>query len=250
MVTRTINSVVRESLIDCKLTLHFYVEFLLMALNEMRRLAVHHKMSMKQVSLTINGYNRVALPEDMLYLVDISIKNGERLLPAVRDRNLNLLYNFDESGEKIPFPPGASEESPETIIVDFLDDYYYDLNRYGFGGYFGLSSPQDRTFNVDYQNGEIVFSNQFNKDEVVLTYATNPASTSSANLIREEFVDVLKAHMKHKYYASNQFPQVKIDEAWQMYKIAKRNMKSLIYPVTRADLIYQVRRGIHGSTKM
>jgi len=250
MVTRTINSIVRETLIDCKLTLHFYVEFLLIALNEMRRLSVHHKMSVKQVELSINGYNRVPIPDDMLYMVDLSIKSGERLLPAVRDRNLNRLYNFDDQGNKIPFPEAVSEEGPETILVDFLDDYYYDLNRFGFGGYFGLNTPQDRTFNVDYQNGEIVFSNNFHRDTVVLTYATNPVSPTTANLVREEFVDVLKSKMKHSYYQMNQFPQVKIDEAKDDYVNAKRNMRALIYPTTRADLVYQIRRGIHGSLKL
>lgn len=250
MQTKTLDSLVRETLESLGLTTHFYVDLLMYGLQELQRLHVHHQSNVKQVRLTINGYNRVPIPSDCLYILDISIMNGERILSAARDRNLNRMYNFDSDGNKIAFPDPAEESDENFSLVDFIDDYFDDRNRYGFGGFFGIKNPQEKVFNVDYQNSEIIFSNEFEDDEVVITYASDPVSQSTISLVRFEFWEVIRRFMRKefmirdKYY--NQYDKEKEDDE---YRKAKRNMKALVYPVSEADLMYSIRRGIHGSIK-
>lgn len=250
MVTKTVDSIVREALDEEGLSIHYYADFLLDILTELQRLAIHHKMGAKQQTLTINGYNRVKLPEDFTYLLDLSIKQGERLLPARRDRSLNKLYNFDDQGNKIPFPEADNADEENFVIVNYIDDFYYDYNRYGFGGFFGLSAPQDRSFNVDLTNGEIVFSNQFNRDTIVITYAVDPVSCSSCNLVTSEYVDVLKSYGIKKHRERSKFyNQYEKQVAERDYLNRKRQMRALIYPVSRATLVHAFRRGYHAAPK-
>lgn len=250
MQTKTMDSLVRETLNELGLSMHFYVDLLLHGLQELQRLHAHHEVSTKQVRLTINGYNRVAIPSDCLYLVDISIINGERVLPAVRDRKLNRMYNFDAQGNKIAFPDPSDDSDENYSIVDLIQDNFIERNRYGFGGFFGIKSPQDKVFNVDYQNGEIIFSNQFDEDQVVITYAADPVAASTISLVRFEFWDVIRSAMKMNFMKTDKYyNQYEKDNARMEYQNRKRNMRSLIYPVNEADLMYAVRRGIHGSIK-
>lgn len=246
--TKTIDSIVREELVNQGLSMHWYVDFLLPALSELQELAVRHKMSAKQIQLTINSYNRVSIPDDCIYVIDVSVKEKERILPAVRDHKLNLLYNTDGSGNKIPHPD--STEGDSITISDILNDYYLDSNRYSSSGWYGFVSPEDNTFNIDYENSEIVFSNDFDYEAVVLTYAADPASTTAANLVRHEFVPLIKARIRRDYMNREQgFAGYMRQRSDIEYKTEKRNMKSLVYPMTKADFIYAIRKGIHGSTK-
>lgn len=185
-----------------------------------------------------------------MYIIDLSIIDQERILPAVRDRKLNKLYNFDANGNKIKYPDSGSELESSFDVVNFLDDYFLDYNRYGFGGFFGVNTPQDKTFNVDYINKEIVFSNNFEEDEIVLTYASDPVACSSCNLVRYEFWDVIRKHAKAKFMQLDKYyNQYEKEKAEFEYKLAKKNMRSLIYPISQADLIYSTRRGIHAGIK-
>ena len=250
MVTKTINSMVRESLLEEGLTLHSYVGFLLHGIAELQRLSLHHGYSAKQSLLTINSYNRVSIPSDAGMIIDISIKDGERLLPAVRDTSLNLMYNTDDLGNKIPFP-SSGDGIDDLVISEFIDDYYRDHSRFGFGGFYGLTAPQDKTFNIDYENSEIVFSNGFDHETIVLTYAVDASSSGTAStLVRMEFVDTIKSFMKWKYLENNKrSTNYQIEAAREQYVNRKRNMKALVYPVSKADMAFQIRKGIHGSTK-
>jgi hypothetical protein len=247
MDNRTVDSLVRETLMEEGLSIHFYAKLLLPALSELQRLAIRHKMSIKQQTLTINSYQRVAIPTDAIYVFDISIKSGERLVPAVRDNSISKQYNYNDAGEKISFP---TANNPAFPLVVENDSYFYDRNNYGYGGWFGLNAPMDKTFTIDFENSEIVFSNSFDGDEIVITYTADPASTTSANLVRHEFCDVVKAAAKLKYReASGIHNNYEIEQARNEYINYKMVMKALNKPVSKADLIYRIRRGIHAGTK-
>lgn len=230
------------------LSIHFYVKLLMPALSETQRLALLHKMSIKQQTLNVNSYQRVTIPADAIHIFDVSLKSGERVIPAVRDMSLNQQYNLDEDDNEIPFPDAQNPSFP--LIYD-SESYFYDRNLYGYGGWFGLHSPMDKTFTIDFENGEIIFSNRFDEDdEVVITYTADPASTTTANVIRYEFVDTVKAAMVLKYReTSGIHNQYDIEQARADYQNKKRVAKALNKPVSKADLIYQTRRGIHAGVK-
>ena len=239
-----------EAIVELGLTTHFYVDLLLHGIQELQRLAVHHKVGAKQIELTINSYNRVKIPDDCLQVIDISIQEGERLLKVPSDSKLNKLYNTDDQGNKIPFPDPATEDDVQLDFLSFFQDYFYDYNRFGRGGYFGLNAPEDKFYNIDYENGEIVFSNDFREDSIVLTYATDPSQCTSCNLVRFEFWDVIRTYMIKKFKEHDKYyNQYEKESAKMDYINRKRSMKSLIYPVNLADFIVQVRRGIHSGIK-
>ena len=247
MQTRTLDSLVRETLMEEGLSIHFYVKLLLPALNEMQRLSMLHKMSIKQQTLTINSYQRVSIPTDAIHIFDVSVKDGEKLIPAVRNENINQLYDFDSDGSKIRYP--ESSDPPFPIIYE-SESYFYDRNIYGYGGWFGLNAPLDKGFTIDFQNSEIVFSNNWNAEQVVITYTADPVSTSSANLVRYEFCDTIKSFIKLRYReASGIHNQYEIEAARMEYQNNKRNMKALNKPVSKADLLYNIRRGLHAGPK-
>ena len=250
MQPKTLDSLVREAIQEEGLTIHYYVDFLLHASQEAQRLSAHHKMSAKQVELTINDYNRVKIPDEAMSLISVSIRSGERLLPVPYDKNLNKLYNTDDQGNKIPFPDPSEEADDNFVVVNYLDDYFYDYHRYGAGGFFGLEAPQDNYFNVDYENKEIVFSNDFTKDSVVLTYAVDVITCTTCTLIRFEFWDVIRSYMVKMFHKKNKLSTIyEKQDSDNDYKMRKAQMRTMIYPVGRADFISSIRRGIHGGIK-
>jgi hypothetical protein len=215
-------------------------------LSEYRTISIHHGISAKQQTLYVNGYNRVKIPEDATLALGVYIKEGERILPLVKDRSLNNLYNFDESGSKIPHPDAINSD---IVSHENSEEYLYRYGTTSFGGFFGLNASQDRAMNIDYENGEIVFSNQFDKDVVVITYEVNNISCTSANLVRYEFIDVLKSKAKLEMLPFIGSTAYELLEAKTSYKNAKRNMRALLEGLSKADFIAAIRKGIHGSTK-
>jgi hypothetical protein len=248
MKTKSINTIVRESLLDNNLPLHFYTRFLHHALRIVDELSMDFDLgNVKIIELDITSYNRAILPSDFVDYVDVSVKSGERLLPLERERNLNKKYNYDEAGNKIPY---ISEERYNDLDLNLLIGGK-TVNQHGelSGRMYGRERRATLTFDIDKINSELVFSNTTELSKITLTYISTAVSKSSANAITPYAVDVVVKYIQ-MMSAKAQGAKIGLYQMFkQDYENAHRVFRARMNSMDYADIIGALRRGIHGSLK-
>lgn len=253
--TKTLDNLVRETLMEAGLTLHFYLKYLHFMIRELNRLSNQFSFFSKRTELQVNSYNRIAIPSGARSIIDVSIRNGERLQSLFEDRSIDTMYYADgagkfalEGGESVlPFPDAA----------EFSNGYlqYYDRNGNLISStpdtpWYGLSQGEDKAFTIDYNNNELVFTNVFNENDVIIiTYESAPVSTTAANTVHYMFVETLKTAAHYNNLKFSGQPEYRIERAHRDYKNAKRVLQDHLEPFSYADLMQSFRKGLHMGLK-
>jgi len=251
MKTKSLNIIVRDALLDNGLPLHYYTRYLHHALRITDELSMDYNMgNIKMVKLNLTSYQRAVLPNDFIDLVDVSAKQGERLLPLERDRTLNKMYNYDESGSRIPYP------SDTTLNYDSEFNYNLisggnNLNTRGelIGRYYGKQRKPLLMYDIDTINSEIVFSNTTTFTEITLVYISSAVSKSSANLVTPYATDVITKYvqMKATQVDGGRIGMLQIYK--QDFENARRIFRARMNSMDYAEMVGLIRKGIHGSLK-
>ena len=125
MKTITLNHIVRNSLIEAQLPLHYYVRFLHYGIRQLEELNYDNPLNVKRAALTVTSYQRAVLPSDCVDVIEVYLKYGEHVLPMSQDPNLNTTQKYDSSGNKIAY------DNPSTTTYDTLL-VFNATNPYGF----------------------------------------------------------------------------------------------------------------------
>lgn len=252
MKTKTIDTIVRESLLDKGLPLHFYTRHLHHALRIYDELALDFPMgNVKTIELSITSYNRAVLPSDYIDFVSVNAKNGERLVGLERVRNLNKQYNYDDSGNKIPYPtatPIGIYEEMSTLLLS--GGRTVNFRGEQTGRLYGRTRKPQLIFDIDEVNQEIVFGNMIEGlTKVTLIYITSGASTSIANTVTPYATDVIIKYIDWMALKAMGGRLGDIQLAEQAYHNAKRILRSRLHGMDRAEILGAIRNGIHGTIK-
>lgn len=255
MKTKSINTIVREALLDNGLPLHYYTRYLHHALRILDELSMDFDLgNVKSTTLAVTSYNRAILPNDFIDVVDVAAKHGERLLPLERMRSLNKNYNRDEAGNKIPYP--------STDMVNYDSEFNYNLisgsnnmNTRGemIGRFYGKQYKPLLAFDIDTVNSEIVFNNTMPLEEITLTYITSAVSKSTANLVTPYATDVITKYIQMMAFqaegGNSKYLISKMQLNKQDFQNAKRVFRARMNSMDAAEMVGAIRRGIHGSIK-
>lgn len=251
MKTKSLNIIVRDALLDNGLPLHYYTRYLHHALRITDELSMDSNMgNVKMVKLNLTSYQRAVLPSDFIDLVDVSAKQGERLLPLERDRTLNKMYNYDDSGNRIPYP------SDTTLNYDSEFNYNLitggnNLNTRGelIGRYYGKQRKPLLMYDIDTINSEIVFSNTTTFTEITLVYISSAVSKSSANLVTPYATDVITKYVQMKAAQADGGRIGMLQIYKQDFENARRIFRARMNSMDYAEVVGLIRKGIHGSLK-
>ena len=251
MKTKSLNIIVRDTLLDSGLPLHYYTRYLHHGLRILDELSLDFNMgNIKTISLSVTDYQRSVLPTDYVDLIDVSAKHGERLLPLERERNLNKKYNYDTSGNKIAYPASTSINYDSEINYNLISGVN-NMNSRGelIGRYYGRMRAAKLTYDIDEDNQEIVFSNEMLLTEVTLTYITSAVSKSAANVVNPYATDVITKYIVMMAAKAEGATMGKYQLAKQDYENARRIFRARLNSMDYAELLGAIRRGIIGSLK-
>lgn len=251
MKTKTLNAIVRESLLDDGLPLHYYTRYLHHGLRIFDELSLDFPVgNIKMVELDVTSYQRAILPADFVDFIDVSAKHGERLLPMERERNLNKMYNYDDQGGKAAWPVSNSINYDAEINYSLISGTN-NINTRGelVGRYYGRKRAAKLTFDIDEVNQEIVFSNEMVLEKITLVYMTTAASSSSANVVTPYATDVITKYITLKAIKAGGGRVGSAQMAQQDYENAHRVFRARMNSTDYATMIGVLRNGIIGSLK-
>jgi uncharacterized protein (UPF0333 family) len=251
MKTKSLNIIVRDALLDSGLPLHYYTRYLHHGLRILDELSLDFNMgNIKTATLAVTDYQRAVLPSDYIDMIDVSAKHGERLLPLERERNLNKKYNYDSSGNKIPYPTATSINYDSEINYNLISGVN-NMNSRGelIGRYYGRMRAAKLTYDIDETNQEIVFGNEMLLTEITLTYITSAVSKSAANVVNPYATDVITKYIVMMAAKAEGATLGKSQLAKQDYDNSRRVFRARLNSMDYAELLGAIRRGIIGSLK-
>tara|TARA_A100001201_G_scaffold101606_1_gene87243 strand:+ start:4305 stop:5063 length:759 start_codon:yes stop_codon:yes gene_type:complete len=251
MKTRTLDHIVRNTLLDLQLPLHYYVRFLHYGIRCLEELNYDIPINVKITKLDVTSYQRAILPSDFVDVVDVSAKYGEHLLQLSLDPELNTSYNYEEgTTNKIKFPDPAPVSFDNELIYSTVNNFgQYNEVGENIGRHYGLAADQKQSYNIDKINGELVFDNALSVSEVTVTYVSDGITTSSANTVTPYAEDTINKYIKYQRSLNSNASANKIGLLKQEFVLAKKKLKSRLNALSFADILRSIRRGIHGSIK-
>lgn len=253
MRTKTLDGVVRNVLLERGLPLHYYTRHLHHAINQLEELAMDIELvPIKSIKLTVNSYMRVSLTgiTDLDDIVDVSAEFGEKILPMERDFNLNKLYNLDDQNNKIPYPDGVDLNFDSELNYNLLAGTN-NMNTSGelVGRVYGKQRTAHLIYDLDRANNEIVFANTMTLEDVVVTYLSTGASYTSANTVHPYAVSTIKAYVTMMALKAEGASANAINAELINFQNKRRVLRARMNPMTYADFLGSLRRGLHASLK-
>ncbi len=250
MKTITLDHIVRNSLLEAQLPLHYYVRFLHYGIRQLEELNYDNPINVKRSALTVTSYKRAVLPSDCVDVVEVYLKYGEHVLPLSQDPNLNTTQKYDANGNKIAYSD-PSTTTYDTLLVFNATSPYGFTNDHGehTGRHYGSIPTQKQSYVLDYANSELVFDNAVDVTEITITYVSNGVSTSAANVVHPYAQDTIEKYIHYCRFKNSRSALNKVALAKQEYINAKRKLKSRLNAITYADVLRIMRQGVHGSIK-
>lgn len=259
----TLDTIVRNTLMDMGYPLHYYVRFLHYATRCLEEINYDFNFgktssllsnasvaNIKVKNIDVTSYNRAILPSDAVDVISVDARFEEHVLPLRFDPSLNVVQNFDANGNKIAY----SEQDEITFIQESMysiNSAFSHINENGefVGRFFGHVPKQDQSYNIDRGVGELVLNNNLKVTTLVVSYVTDGVTTSEANVVHPYAQDVISKYIKVQKYANGRQDYSKLGFAKQEYNNAKRKLRARLSNLSYADILASIRRGIHGSIK-
>lgn len=202
-------------------------------------------------TVTVTGgtnANRVAIPDDCQYVAGLYIGYGERKRTMVRDSTISIKYNTD-GNNTIAYPD--AEYALNTAYVNTDDDgRYFDYDLTNYGGMYGVAQEDDKNYNIDPINSEIIISNNCStSDRYTLVYVPVAVSDSVANVVEYLYADTIKEYAKLQRLKQNRAYSHEVQLQQRRYNAVKKVMRAQRWPITKALAIKSVQKGMHAGPK-
>lgn len=235
MTYTSLDKIVRSVLIQKRLPLHYYLEFLKHAADALRELSFDSLMIINSVELTVDHTGYLAdLPCDYVDWTKVGIKQGQFVQPVTQRDSINRLHNYNTTGDVINFGDQNSVNMdfpfwPGYWMFQNIDDLGENLGRlYGYNT--GIANDG---FKIIPERGQIQLTESFNESTIVLEYISNGQTSDNATQIDPYAQSAIEAYVNWK-----RSPNADIDrspEGMSFYN-RRRQLRSRMNGVTPWDI--------------
>lgn len=248
MIFSNIDAIVRRTLLEKGLPLHYYLEFLVHGTSGVRELSFDTLQIINTLQLPVNNYNSVDLPDDCVDVIALNIAYGNRLIPVPQNDSLSPLRYHDDTGV---FQPPTTSLSPDQTFLGFQGGiiWYWNINDYGepTGRYFGASGASDvNGYKVIKERRQIQLTQSFTSDTVVLMYLSDGQRADNASQIDVQAHACIQAYINWK-----RSPNADIKDSPQArtFYNEKRLLRARLNTLTATDIIHILRKSYTATIK-
>lgn len=247
----TLDSIVREYLIEASEPEHKYFKALQFAISGLREL--HYDVIGVPVikNLTVNSDSTVDLPADYVSYVRLGVTNLDGTFhPLGINRNIALNRNLNDCGI-LEQRPNVDTDGDTYFIPGYQYTASHFRNGENVGRYYGYGGGQNRFgyFNIDTTNNQIQLS-LFEGDTITIEYISDPLRADEEYNVHPFAVETLKAWIRWKMVSSNpnrplQAGMIEKKEFTRNIKITRARFKSF----SVEDMLEAFRKGNKAAPK-
>jgi hypothetical protein len=189
MVTVSLDSIVRQTLMKKGYPMHYYIQFIVYARECLRELTYDDLQCFNEKLIPINSNNAFQIPNDYVDYVTVGIPFGQGVRPLVEDKKMTSLSNYDSDLNVIPYSTDTTVDTSSILPYNGLslgNWYTTHFNSYGenIGRFFGSRGGYVDTFKVIPSKNEIQLNEALTGfDYAYVKYLSNGADSGSSTTI-------------------------------------------------------------------
>lgn len=235
----TLDIIVRRSLLEKGLPIHFYSEYLFHQAAAIRELAKKTLKIVNAANLPVNEYNSIDLPGDFKDDVSVCIPVSGLLQPIPKRDSINpIRVHNTTTGEFESYSDNINFNNNELNLFGINTSYfwYYNINEYGeaTGGYFGANGGAYRNgYKVIKERRQIQLTGTFTSKSVVLLYVSNGQSVDNASQVDWDAHAAIQAYSDWK---SSLNASIKDSPEARTYYNEERKLVGNLSSLTLTDL--------------
>jgi len=249
MLFSSVDALVKRSLLEKGLPIHYYLESLLHTTAAIRELSFDSLQIVNTLSLPINEYNAIDLPGDFVDDVGLSLGTGTILRQLHRNDAINPLRYHDSTAAYVAPPSPSADINGQTFYGLRGLTWFWNINEYGepTGRYFGARGASDRDgYKVIRERRQIQLSNSVGCDTAVLVYISDGQSIDNATQVDVLAYSTIQAYRNWK--SSRNADNERSPEALGFYN-QKRHLRARKDEISVTDIIQIVRRSYTAAMK-
>jgi len=249
MTYANLDMIVRRSLLEKGYPIHYYAEYMLHAASCIRQLTTDTLKIINSVTLPINNYYAVDLPDDFVDDIALSIPVGNFLKPVPKNDSITPLRITDPAtGQYIPYKD-RTKGQPETVFgINPSWLWYWNVNDYGepTGRFYGASGGERANgYKVVKERRQIQLTETFTGESVVLLYISDGQSVDNATQVDMLAFSCIQAYIDWKtsknaamresyeartYFSERRLLRAKLNDLTSMdiKNIARRNYMAAV----------------------
>jgi len=258
MTVVSLDSIVRNVLMQRQYPLHWYIQFLVYARNCLQEISMDDLYVVNTKLLPVNAVNAVDLPPDFLDYVKVGVQVGQTIRPLVEDNGINRLTKLNSNFEPVPYLQAESSDPSEVQQQNLgyspnFFNYWYTINwnLYGenIGRYFGGNAYAD-TFSLIRERNQIQLHEKLNIDYLYLEYVSNGMNTNAATMITPYAFATIEAFILWKLKEHSRTYSIGERQiAEQQYIQQRKILRARISSLTISELKRIVNKNIYAAPK-
>lgn len=220
----TLDKITRSILLQRRLPIHCYVEYLKYASDIFREFHFDTLRVVNSKILRATDTGIVSLPCDFVDYVRVGIPQGQWVRPLIHKGGLTRLVNRDAAGRAIPWGSPPVGEGDELLWVgsDFNEHGEFLGRLYNYG-----AGPQPDTFILlkHRGDGELQLHEALGACEIVLDYISDGTACDSATTVEVQAQAAIEDYAK--WQGSPNRDNLRSPEAYKFHQSWKRLKRRL-----------------------
>jgi hypothetical protein len=252
MVVTNLDIICRRWLLERSLPIHFYSEALYHSATCLQLLTQDTLQVVNSANLPVDSVGNVMLPDDFDEDLSVCIPSGQALVALPKQDWITPLRIHDTtSGDFVKYNELQDDDAEgEVSYFGFTGgwSYYWNIDAYGgfLGRQFGSHGGTYAGYKVFREQRRIQMTEGFANSNVVLLYISDGQSVDNASQIDTKATQCIKSYID--WQRSPNATNEKSPEGRTYYN-QKRRLKTLLNPLTKADIVNIFHQGYTATIK-
>lgn len=201
MIFNTLDTIVRRTLLERSMPIHWYAEYLFHSSACVRELSFDALKIINTEFLPVGDYNEVDLPGDFVDELSVSLPVGGQLQEVPKNYNLNPLRNRNSEGLFVPYT-NSTIDGLSTNILGIQPQWlwFWNVNDWGepTGRFFGAPGGVRGGYNVFKERRQIQLAAELVTTGVVVKYISDGQRADNATQIDAQAISTIQSYVDWK----------------------------------------------------
>lgn len=247
-----LDTIIRRTLLEKGLPIHYYPELLFHGAACVRELTKDTLQLVNTANLLLNDYNAADLPMDFVDEVGVAIPVGNLLHPIAKNDSINpIRVHSPSTGAFTPYSDivEADGSSDNAYLGDNGWFWFWNVSDWGepTGRGFGINGgAKQNGYKIVRERRQIQFTEVFSSDNAIISYISNGQSVDNASQIDYRAWAAIQAYIDWKRSPNASF---KDSGEARTYYNEKRLLRANMNDLTVADLKQILRKNYYATIK-
>lgn len=236
MIWSNLDVIVRRTLLEKSMPLHWYLEYLVHASSAVRELSFDTLQLINTEFLPVNSYGAVDLPDDFVDDLGVYVPANGLMQQLPKSFILNPLRQRNSDGSFVPYENTDTQGiNSDGFGLSLTWGFYWNVNDYGetTGRYFGAPGGIQTGYQVFKERRQLQLSNDYIGSGIILQYISDGQRIDNATQIDTQAIKCIQAYIDWQSSPSRAITDS--GEARTFY-VQKRLLRARLNNITVADI--------------